>query len=140
MMGGIEIMANDLLITNCSLLSGPDGVIGHRSFVEIGAGRITAIGPMSSFPERAKGTVIDAAGKLLLPGLVNAHNHCAMTLFRGLADDLELAAWLNEHIFPAEAAHVNPEMVYWCTLLAAAEMIRSGTTTVADGYFFSGQA
>ncbi len=133
-------MANDLLITNCSLLSRPDGAIGPRSFVEIAAGRITAIGPMSSSPEPAKGTVIDAAGKLLLPGLINAHNHCAMTLFRGLADDLELAAWLNEHIFPAEAAHVNPEMVYWCTLLAAAEMIRSGTTTVADGYFFSGQA
>jgi 5-methylthioadenosine/S-adenosylhomocysteine deaminase len=133
-------MANDLLITNCFLLSGPGGTIGPRSFVEIGAGRITAVGPMSASPEPTQHTAIDATGKLLLPGLVNAHNHCAMTLFRGLADDLELAAWLNEHIFPAEAAHVNPEMVYWCTLLAAAEMIRSGTTTVADGYFFSGQA
>jgi len=58
-----------------------------------------------------------------------------MTLFRGLADDLPLMTWLNEHIFPAEAKSVNQEMVYWCSKLAAAEMIRAGTTTVADGYF-----
>jgi 5-methylthioadenosine/S-adenosylhomocysteine deaminase len=64
----------------------------------------------------------------------------AMTLFRGLADDLPLRTWLQEHIFPAEASFVSPEMVYWCTRLAAAEMIMSGTTTVADGYFFEDQA
>jgi 5-methylthioadenosine/S-adenosylhomocysteine deaminase len=63
-----------------------------------------------------------------------------MTLFRGLADDLELGEWLNSHIFPAEAAHVNPEMVYWCSKLAAAEMILSGTTTVVDGYFHEHEA
>jgi len=133
-------MTNDLLITNCSVLSEPAAPIAHHCFVEIAAGRINAIGPISACPDVARRPVIEATGKLLLPGLVNAHNHCAMTLFRGLADDLEPAAWLNDHIFPAEAAHVSPEMVYWCTLLAAAEMIRSGTTTVADGYFFSGEA
>jgi 5-methylthioadenosine/S-adenosylhomocysteine deaminase len=85
-------------------------------------------------------TIIDGQGKLLAPGLINAHNHCAMTLFRGLADDLELADWLGKHIFPAEAKYVDPEMVYHCSKLAAAEMILSGTTTVADGYFFEGQA
>ncbi|RWX51026.1 5-methylthioadenosine/S-adenosylhomocysteine deaminase [Candidatus Electrothrix marina] len=66
---------------------------------------------------------------------MNGHCHAAMTLFRGLADDLSLADWLNNHIFPAEAKHVTPDMVYWCSKLAAAEMILSGTTTVADGYF-----
>ncbi len=133
-------MTNDLLITNCAVLSESAAPIERSCFVDIAAGRINAVGPMSACPQPARRTVIDATGTLLLPGLVNAHNHCAMTLFRGLADDLELAAWLNDHIFPAEAAHVNPEMVYWCTLLAAAEMIRSGTTSVADGYFFSSEA
>ena len=85
-------------------------------------------------------TTIDARGGLVMPGLVNTHCHAAMTLFRGLADDLELSAWLNEYIFPAEAAQVNPEMVYWCSKLAAAEMLLSGTTLVADGYFFEDQA
>jgi 5-methylthioadenosine/S-adenosylhomocysteine deaminase len=78
---------------------------------------------------------VDAAGHLVLPGLVNTHLHAAMTLFRGLADDLPLATWLNEHIFPAEAKWVSPDMVYWCALLAAAECLLSGTTTVADSYF-----
>jgi 5-methylthioadenosine/S-adenosylhomocysteine deaminase len=75
-----------------------------------------------------------------MPGLINTHNHCAMTLFRGLADDLPLMTWLQEHIFPAEAKFVGKEMVYWCSKLAAAEMILSGTTTVADGYFFEDEA
>jgi 5-methylthioadenosine/S-adenosylhomocysteine deaminase len=133
-------MSENLLIVNCSLISEPDAPIRRQHFVEVAAGRINTIGSMSTCPDPARHTVIDATGTLLLPGLINAHNHCAMTLFRGLADDLELTAWLNDHIFPAEAAHVSPEMVYWCTLLAASEMIRSGTTTVADGYFFSDQA
>jgi 5-methylthioadenosine/S-adenosylhomocysteine deaminase len=95
---------------------------------------------MESIPDCPGAACIDGTDKLLMPGLINAHNHCAMTLFRGLADDLELGEWLNKHIFPAEAANVNKEMVYWCTKLAAAEMILSGTTTVADGYFYEDQA
>ena len=83
---------------------------------------------------------IDAGGNLVMPGLINGHNHCGMTLFRGLADDLDLNSWLYQIIFPAEAAHVDPDMVYWCTKLAAAEMILSGTTAVADCYFFPEQA
>jgi 5-methylthioadenosine/S-adenosylhomocysteine deaminase len=78
---------------------------------------------------------IDASGCLVLPGLINTHNHAAMTLFRGLADDLPLMTWLQEHIFPAEARFVNEDMVYWSAMLAAAEMILAGTTCVADGYF-----
>ena len=96
---------------------------------------ICHIGPASEFKDIEAKTVINGCGQLALPGLINGHCHAAMTLFRGLADDLSLADWLNNHIFPAEAKHVTPDMVYWCSKLAAAEMILSGTTTVADGYF-----
>ncbi|MBW1862933.1 MAG: amidohydrolase, partial [Deltaproteobacteria bacterium] len=71
-----------------------------------------------------------------MPGLVNAHSHTAMTLFRGLADDLPLKQWLFEKIFPAESKYLNSETVFWGTLLGCLEMIASGTTTVLDGYFF----
>lgn len=78
---------------------------------------------------------IDARGGIILPGLINAHTHAAMTLFRGLADDLQLMNWLNHYIFPAER-NLNPEMVYWGTKLAIAEMLLSGTTTFCDMYLF----
>ncbi|MBW2637860.1 MAG: amidohydrolase [Deltaproteobacteria bacterium] len=82
------------------------------------------------------GTAIDARGCLAIPGLINGHTHAAMTCFRGLADDLELMDWLNNYIFPAEAKNVNEELAYWGSLLACAEMIRSGTTTFCDMYIF----
>ena len=82
------------------------------------------------------GRSIDARGCLVMPGLVNGHTHAAMTCFRGLADDLELMDWLNNYIFPAEAQNVNEELAYWGSLLACAEMIRSGTTTFCDMYIF----
>ena len=84
-------------------------------------------------------TVIDAEGGIIMPGLVNTHTHVPMTLFRGLADDLPLDVWLNEHIFPAEAEHITPEFVRWASLLACAEMALGGTTTCCDGYFFEGE-
>ena len=80
--------------------------------------------------------VLDAAGQLVIPGLVNTHGHAAMALFRGLADDMPLMTWLRDHIFPAEAELVDPEFVYWGTLLASIEMLKSGTTTFADMYYF----
>ncbi|MDF1577960.1 MAG: amidohydrolase [Desulfobulbales bacterium] len=129
----------DLLIKN-GLLQTPDmGDPGRAlpGFVAIRDGLISACGPMAALADGIRPAVtIDAAGGLVLPGLINCHNHAAMTLFRGLADDLPLLTWLHDHIFPAEARFVTPEMVYWCGKLAAAEMILSGTTTVADGYFF----
>ncbi|MBU0962246.1 MAG: amidohydrolase [Proteobacteria bacterium] len=73
---------------------------------------------------------------LIMPGLVNTHTHAAMSCFRGLADDLPLMTWLEEHIFPVEA-HLTPEMVYQSTLLSLAEMIKSGTTSFCDMYLFS---
>jgi len=79
--------------------------------------------------------ILDASGCLVMPGLINLHTHAAMTCFRGLADDIPHQKWLYEHIFPAEAHHVSEEMVYWGTMLAIVEMIKSGTTTFCDGYF-----
>ena len=80
--------------------------------------------------------IIDVPGSIIMPGLVNSHTHAAMTCFRGIADDLELMDWLNRYIFPAEARNVNPELSYWGSLLACAEMIKSGTTSFSDMYIF----
>jgi 5-methylthioadenosine/S-adenosylhomocysteine deaminase len=79
---------------------------------------------------------IDASGAVVMPGLVNTHTHAPMVLYRGLADDLALMEWLQKYIFPAEAKTVSPEFVRAGTRLAALEMIRSGTTTYADMYYF----
>jgi len=80
-------------------------------------------------------TVIDAGGGFIMPGLVNTHTHLPMTLFRGLADDLPLDVWLNEHIFPVESQFITAENVMWGTQLACLEMLLSGTTTCCGGYF-----
>ncbi len=130
----------DLLFTGGLVLPSA-GQEPFAGFVAVAGDRIAAVGvgaPPPGAPEARRR--IDAQGLLLMPGLVNGHTHAAMTLFRGLADDLPLDVWLQEHIFPAEARAVDPEMVYWCTLLAAAEMLLAGTTTVADGYFFEDEA
>lgn len=83
--------------------------------------------------------VLDIGESIVMPGLINGHTHAAMTCFRGMADDLELMDWLNNYIFPAESKNVNLELVYWGTLLACAEMIRSGTTTFCDMYIFENE-
>src|ERR1700728_1816618 len=82
------------------------------------------------------GRVIDARGGLILPGLINAHTHMSMSLFRGLADDLSLDDWLNKYIFPAEHRYITRDFVTWSTRLSLLEMLRGGTTTVADMYYF----
>ncbi len=99
-------------------------------------GRIKVIDSRQNIGDLPEGkAIIDAAGCIVMPGLVNTHTHMPMTLFRGLADDLPLDVWLNGHIFPAEAAWINPENVRLGTLLACAEMLLSGTTTFCGGYF-----
>ncbi len=130
-------MEADILITDTLLLPDP----GRHTLIPTGCvavhkETIIYAGPMQDYTDHRAKHTIDGRGLLTMPGLINLHGHAPMTLFRGLADDLELADWLENHIFPAEAAHVNPEMAYWCSSLAAAEMILSGTTTTADGYFF----
>lgn len=79
--------------------------------------------------------VIDGEGKILMPGLINTHTHLSMTLFRGLADDLSLDTWLNDYIWPVEA-HLNGYYCYIGALLGAVELIKSGTTTFSDMYFY----
>ena len=135
-------MQYDLLITNGAILPLADDTEHiELGYLAIKGDRIAALGPMTKLGAEAKAArTIDGTGTLIMPGLVNTHNHAAMTLFRGLADDLPLMEWLTKHIFPAEAQFVNEEMVYWCSKLAAAEMIRSGTTCVADGYFHENDA
>ncbi|MFH1036198.1 MAG: amidohydrolase [Pseudomonadota bacterium] len=128
-------MSADLLVRGGHLWAGP-GLSWPAGAVAIQDGLITYAGPEAGYqPPAPPARVLDSQGGLILPGLINGHTHGAMTLFRGLADDLSLESWLHEHIFPAEARWVNPEMVETCTLLAAGEMLLGGTTTVCDAYF-----
>jgi 5-methylthioadenosine/S-adenosylhomocysteine deaminase len=102
---------------------------------------IAAVGTAGNINQEFRGRrLIDAGGSLVMPGLVNGHTHAAMTCFRGIADDMALMDWLNNFIFPAEAKNVDPELAYWGSLLACAEMIRSGTTTFCDMYIFEDEA
>jgi 5-methylthioadenosine/S-adenosylhomocysteine deaminase len=100
-------------------------------------GRIVAVGPRAEVEKsyQARET-IDAKDRVIIPGLINGHTHIPMTLFRGLADDLDLQDWLTKYIFPAEAKNVSEEFVRVGTRLGLAEMIRGGTTTYCDMYYF----
>ena len=115
----------------------PDGAVLERHAVAVRDGRIEAVLPAAEAAQRfADYARVDLPGHALIPGLVNAHTHAAMTLMRGLADDLPLMRWLEEHIWPVEAKHVSPEFVHDGTLLACAEMLRGGVTCFNDMYFF----
>ncbi len=117
------------------------GTVIDDGAIAVAGGKIVAVGRSGEIKARySSRNVFHAEGKLVLPGLVNTHGHAAMTLLRGLADDLTLDQWLTEHIFPAEARNVSPEFVYDGTLLAALEMIEGGTTTFADMYYFESEA
>ena len=108
-----------------------DGAIAVRK------GRIIGIGSRAEIERRYTAPKkISGAGKLITPGLINGHTHIPMVLFRGLADDMDLQEWLTKYIFPAEAKNVNEEFVRAGTRLGLAEMIRGGTTTYCDMYYF----
>ncbi|HEV7889847.1 MAG TPA: amidohydrolase [Pyrinomonadaceae bacterium] len=105
--------------------------------VAVEGGRIVAVGKRSDITRRyTAGEVIDARGRAVIPGLINGHTHVPMTLFRGIADDLDLNEWLTKYIFPAEAKNVNEDFVRAGAQLGLAEMIRGGTTTYCDMYYF----
>lgn len=105
--------------------------------VAVTGGKIVAVGKRSEVLERfAAREVVDARGRAVIPGLVNGHTHIPMVLFRGLGDDLDLNDWLTKYIFPAEAKNVTEEFVRTGTQLGLAEMIRGGTTTYCDMYYF----
>jgi 5-methylthioadenosine/S-adenosylhomocysteine deaminase len=109
----------------------PDGAVAADK------GRIVAVGTSAEVGRAWRGRQsLDARGALVIPGLVNAHTHAPMVLFRGIADDLKLMDWLERYIFPAERKNVTAAFVRAGTRLAALEMIRSGTTTFADMYYF----
>lgn len=98
---------------------------------------IVAVGPTEEISKQYSATeIVDCAGQIVMPGLVNAHTHIPMTLMRGLADDLRLDVWLMGYMMPVEREFVSPEFCYQGSLLAAAEMIRGGTTCIADMYYY----
>ncbi len=126
----------DIVITGGTVLTmaGPNI---ERGAVAIDKGAIVAVGTAAEISRKYTGRqTVNAKGMAILPGLVNTHTHAAMTLFRGIADDRDLMDWLQHFIFPAEAKNVDRDFVRWGTRLAAAEMIRSGTTTFTDMYYF----
>lgn len=115
----------------------PRDTLLEQHAIAIGSGRILALLPSAEARQRyPDATAIERPHHLLIPGLVNAHTHAAMSLLRGLADDLPLMRWLNEHIWPAEAQQMSPAFVESGSKLAMAEMIRSGTSCFNDMYFF----
>ena len=135
----------DLLVLGGTIVTMAEGGVessGRRMVIEDGAvavsgGRIVAVGKRADLARRYTAReVIEARGRAVIPGLVNAHTHVPMTLFRGLADDLDLNEWLTKYIFPAEAKNVTEEFVRVGTQLGLAEMIRGGTTTYCDMYYF----
>lgn len=130
--------AADLLVSGATIVT----MDGERHVWEEGAlavkgDSIVAVGSskeiLAKFEAPRK---IDAKGKLIIPGLINGHTHIPMVLMRGLVDDVTLDDWLRKYIFPAEARNVTEDFVRWGSRLALAEMIRSGTTTFADMYYF----
>ena len=107
----------------------------ENAAIHIENGRIQYVGPRSEAPEFAPDETVGSAHLVAMPGLINTHTHAGMTLMRGYADDMPLEPWLSEKIWPFEA-NLQAHHVYKGTQLAAAEMIRGGTTTCADMYFF----
>ncbi len=128
----------DILITGGTIVTMDDhDRIVTKGALAIDGEALVALGDKAEILSAFQGReTIDAPRSIIMPGLVNGHTHAAMTCFRGIADDRELMDWLNNYIFPAEARNVDPELAYWGSLLACAEMIKSGTTTFADMYIF----
>ncbi len=131
-------MEADLLVHACWILPVEPArrVLAHHALA-VTDGRILTLLPSAEAREQIQARkVVELPRHLLMPGLVNAHTHTPMTLFRGLADDLPLMEWLQEHIWPAEQQWVSADFVAAGSRLAMAEMIRSGTTCFNDMYFF----
>ncbi|TVR86715.1 MAG: N-ethylammeline chlorohydrolase, partial [Spirochaetaceae bacterium] len=130
-------MGESVRIYNASMIA-EDGTLLQGIEIMVREGIIESVGPAVGKPAAGKDEPqairqYDAAGHLVYPGLINTHTHSAMTLFRSYADDLPLMEWLQKKIWPVEA-HLDPEDVYWGTMLATVEMLRSGTTCCCDMY------
>jgi len=119
----------------------PANQVLESSSVAIHEGKILAVGTTDEIlAQYQAGDHLQLKNHVLMPGLINAHGHAAMTLLRGMADDLPLMEWLNDHIWPVEGKFVDPDFVRVGTSLAAVEMIQSGTTTFSDQYYFPASA
>lgn len=133
-----------ILIKNCLVVPMDEEPNGDGSFyftgdIGIEGSRIVHVGPPGTVGDDfVPDKLIDATGKAALPGLINAHTHAAMTLFRGFADDMPLMEWLNNRIWPLEAKLTGDD-IYWGTKLAILEMLKAGVTAFADMYFFMDQ-
>jgi 5-methylthioadenosine/S-adenosylhomocysteine deaminase len=125
----------DLLLTNALVLTMDEQFTAYADgAVAIRGDSIAAVGPAAA--DWTAPEVVDCGGRVLMPGLVNAHTHAAMSLLRGLADDLRLDVWLMGYMMPVEREFVSPDFVRLGTKLGCAEMIRSGITCFADMYYF----
>jgi 5-methylthioadenosine/S-adenosylhomocysteine deaminase len=124
----------DLLIRDCAILT-LDHALITQGAIAIKDKKIIYVGPKDSLPRIKVERVIDSHGKVAIPGMVNCHTHVAMILFRGLAEDKPLDAWLRKDIWPLEAK-LTWEDVYWGALLGCVEMLKTGTTCFADMYFY----
>jgi 5-methylthioadenosine/S-adenosylhomocysteine deaminase len=128
----------DLIVTGDYVISMDEaGTVYENGAIAIDEGLILAMGPADEIlAAHSAAETLDGEGRIVLPGLINGHSHAAMTLLRGVADDLALMDWLNNYIFPAEVEFVDAEFVRIGTELACWEMIRGGTTTFVDMYYF----
>ena len=127
----------DLLIESRWIATVESNAVLKNHAVAIDKGCIKAILPTSEArPRYSPRTLHVLPDHILIPGLINLHTHAAMSLMRGMADDLPLMTWLREHIWPVEAAVIGPEFVADGTTLAIAEMLRGGTTCANENYFF----
>jgi 5-methylthioadenosine/S-adenosylhomocysteine deaminase len=131
----------DILFVNALLLTMDEQLHQYPSgALAVGGGKILAVGDESEVRKAYQANeLVDCCGKVLMPGLVNAHTHVPMTLMRGLADDLRLDVWLQGYMWPVEREFVSPDFVCLGTRIACAEQIRSGITCFADMYFFEEQ-
>lgn len=128
----------DLLLCHATVVTmDTDGTILHDGAVAVHGDTIIAIGTTASLTAQYHATqTIDCRGCAITPGLINAHAHVPMSLLRGIVADLQLDVWLFGYMFPVEGRFVTPEFVRTGTMLSCAEMIRSGTTTFVDMYFY----
>ena len=141
--GGLAQTANQRRLMDMAIVGGTVVTMDKdRRVIENGAvvlrgEKIVWVGKRSEMPARMRSVqTVDATGKVVIPGLVNTHTHVPMTLFRGMADDMDLQEWLTKFIFPAEAKNVDEAFVRAGTRLGLAEMIKGGTTTYCDMYYF----
>jgi 5-methylthioadenosine/S-adenosylhomocysteine deaminase len=128
----------DLLVSGGTVVTMDSGKrVIEDGAVAVRGDAIVAVGARQEIESRYEAArTIDAHGKIVMPGLINSHAHAAMSLFRGLADDLSLDDWLRKYIFPAEARNVTEDFAAWGTKLSLLEMLRGGITTYADMYYF----